>query len=47
QEVNEDKQEGSSLGVSGTPTVFINGKKIVGAQPYSRFKSVIESELSG
>ncbi|MDY6769426.1 MAG: DsbA family protein [Candidatus Nanohaloarchaea archaeon] len=47
QEVDEDKQEGSSLGVSGTPTVFINGKKVVGAQPYSRFKSIIESELSG
>lgn len=47
KEVNEDKQEGSSIGASGTPTVFVNGQKIVGAQPYSQFKSAIESELSG
>ncbi len=45
EEVNGDKQEGQSLGVSGTPTVFVNGHKIVGAQPYSRFESVIENQL--
>lgn len=46
QEVDEDIQEGRSLGVSGTPTSFINGQKIVGAQPYSRFKTVIENQLN-
>ncbi|MDY6778417.1 MAG: thioredoxin domain-containing protein [Candidatus Nanohaloarchaea archaeon] len=47
QEVNADKQEGSSLGVSGTPTAFVGGVKLVGAQPYSRFKTVIENQLQG
>jgi protein-disulfide isomerase len=33
------------LGVRGTPTFFVNGRKVVGAQPYERFKAVIEEEL--
>ena len=45
--VDADTQKGSSLGVSGTPTFFINGKMLVGAQPYSAFKQVIDAELSG
>lgn len=45
-EVQEDLQEGQNLGVSGTPTFFINDEKLVGAQPYSRFETVIEQELN-
>ncbi len=33
--------EGQSLGVSGTPTFFINGYPIVGAQPYQVFQQAI------
>ncbi len=44
-EVQEDQQQGSELGVSGTPTVFVNDRKLVGAQPYSKYKSAISSEL--
>lgn len=44
-ELQADTKQGVAKGVSGTPTAFINGQKIVGAQPYSRFKSVIDSEL--
>ncbi|MFB6294962.1 MAG: DsbA family protein [Candidatus Nanohaloarchaea archaeon] len=47
QAVQNDKSEASSIGVSGTPTAIVNGQKIVGAQPYSRFQSAIESALSG
>jgi len=46
QEVQADASYGSQIGVSGTPTFFINGIKLVGAQPYEAFKQVIESELS-
>lgn len=46
EEVNADSTEGQNLGASGTPTSFINGQKIVGAQPYSNFKSAIDSALS-
>jgi len=46
EEVNADSSEGQELGASGTPTAFINGQKLVGAQPYSSFEPVIESALS-
>ena len=45
--VDADAQKGASLGVSGTPSFFINGKMLVGAQPYSAFKQVIDAELAG
>jgi protein-disulfide isomerase len=38
---------GQSLGVTGTPAFFVNGKLVSGAQPYSVFEELIESELSG
>jgi len=43
-EVRQDQQEGTSDGVSGTPTVFVNSQKLVGAQPYSAFKTAIEEQ---
>lgn len=44
-EVEKDAADGATAGVNGTPTVFVNGKKIVGAQPFSVFKAAIEAEL--
>jgi len=46
-EVNADASFAESLGVSSTPTFFINGIAVVGAQPYSVFKQVIDLELAG
>lgn len=37
--------DGLAAGVSGTPTVFINGRIVVGAQPFSSFAKVIDEEL--
>ncbi|MBU0460763.1 MAG: DsbA family protein [Nanoarchaeota archaeon] len=45
-EVKNDLAAGSQLGVSGTPAFFINGKMVVGAQPYSVFEQVIEQALA-
>ena len=45
QVIARDRAEGERLGVKGTPTFFINGRRLVGAQPYSVFKKVIEDEL--
>jgi protein-disulfide isomerase len=45
-EVQKDYNDGLKYGVSGTPTFFINGIKIVGAQPYSVFEQIIEQELN-
>ncbi len=45
-EVQKDFQDGQAAGVTGTPAFFINGQKITGAQPFSAFKQVIDTELS-
>jgi protein-disulfide isomerase len=44
-EVKKDLDAGTAAGVTGTPSFFINGRFIVGAQPYSTFKTLIEEEL--
>lgn len=41
-----DLAEGQSIGVSGTPTFYINGTQLVGAQPYASIKAVIDQELA-
>lgn len=44
-EADKDSADGSAAGVSGTPAFFINGKLLVGAQPFSVFQQAIESAL--
>jgi protein-disulfide isomerase len=46
-EVMADYQYAAGLGVRSTPTFFLNGIPIVGAQPYDVFKEVIDKELAG
>jgi len=43
--VQEDVSDGSGYGVSGTPTFFINGIMVNGAQPFSEFEKIIDQEL--
>ncbi|MFB6373729.1 MAG: DsbA family protein [Bradymonadaceae bacterium] len=43
--IKDDMKMGKSVGVKGTPALFINGKRLVGAQPYEKFEAVIEEEL--
>jgi len=43
--VAADSAEGSRVGANGTPTFFINGRQLVGAQPPEAFKAIIEEEL--
>jgi protein-disulfide isomerase len=45
-EVSDDLLAGQQLGVTGTPTFFINGKMVVGAQSYSVFQNIIDEELA-
>lgn len=44
--VEAGSAEGMKLGVSGTPTVFVNDEQIVGAQPYQVFAEAIEKALN-
>lgn len=45
-EVANDFGDGLNSGVQGTPTFYINGRMVVGAQPYDVFKQVIDEELA-
>lgn len=47
EEIQGDYEYASGLGVRSTPTFFLNGLPIVGAQPYEVFQQVIEQELAG
>ncbi|MEK7583142.1 MAG: thioredoxin domain-containing protein [Patescibacteria group bacterium] len=40
--VKQDMESGSALGVDGTPSFFINGTPLVGAQPIDQFRAAIE-----
>jgi len=44
--VDSDIKDAVKLGVEGTPTFFINGRLVSGAQPYQVFKKIIEEELA-
>lgn len=43
--VRRDIQEGSLLGVTGTPALFINGRPLSGNQPYAVINGIVEEEL--
>jgi len=45
-QVDADSQAGNAVGANGTPTFFINGRKLVGAQPADAFAKLIDEELS-
>lgn len=45
--VEQDAAAGEAAGVRATPTFFINGVKLEGAQPFSVFKEFIEDALNG
>jgi protein-disulfide isomerase len=36
-----------SLGGRGTPAFLVNGRPLVGAQPFEAFKQIIEAEIGG
>jgi protein-disulfide isomerase len=36
---------GNQLGVSSTPSLFVNGRMVNGAQPYETFAAIIDEEL--
>ncbi len=44
--VSAQSSLGSQNGVGGTPTFFINGVALVGAQPYAQFKQAIDAALA-
>jgi protein-disulfide isomerase len=45
EEVTKDLHDGFKLGVTSTPTFFINGRPLVGAKPFAEFQAVIDRLL--
>lgn len=43
--VAEDVADGTELGISATPAIFINGRLIMGAVGYDTYQRVVEEEL--
>lgn len=43
--VGSETATAQSLGVTGTPSFLVNGRPLVGAQPFEVFQQVIEAEL--
>jgi protein-disulfide isomerase len=44
--IKTDLYDGVRVGVSGTPSMFINGRPLSGLVPYEGFATIIEEELS-
>ena len=44
-QIDADMAEGTNLGIKSTPTFFINGQMILGAQPLEVFTDLIDEEL--
>ena len=43
--IDKDLAAGQAAGVNGTPAFFINGRMLDGAQPFEKFKEIIDEEL--
>jgi protein-disulfide isomerase len=45
-EIRQEQAAGSAAGVSATPTFFVNGREIEGAEPMPAFQDLIDGELA-
>jgi protein-disulfide isomerase len=45
EQVDADAAAGGKIGARGTPAFFVNGRFLSGAQPFDRFKALIDEEL--
>ncbi|MBI2063282.1 MAG: DsbA family protein [Candidatus Yanofskybacteria bacterium] len=46
QEIAKDSQDAARFGARGTPNFFLNGRQLVGAQPYQVFAGLIDQILT-
>ncbi len=44
-DIDRDVEEATAVGANSTPTFFINGRRLEGAQPFENFKAIIDQEL--
>ncbi|WP_394843458.1 thioredoxin domain-containing protein [Pendulispora brunnea] len=46
KEIDADQDQADDFQASGTPHFFINGRRLVGAQPFEKFKGMIDEEIT-
>ena len=46
-EIDRDAKLGEALDLYNTPTIFVNGVKLLGDRPFEEYKAVIDRELKG
>jgi protein-disulfide isomerase len=46
QEIKDEQAQMTRLGVSGTPTFYINGRFLAGALPIEKYQTLIDEELA-
>ena len=44
--VRAGNELGEQMGVNSTPTLYVNGRAVIGAMPFENFKQIIDEELS-
>ena len=44
-EVDKEMAEGKALNINGTPTIFVNGRRLVGNYPWENLKVIIDTDL--
>jgi len=44
--INQDQEMAAAFGVRGTPTFFINGRMLQGAQPTAAFRALVQEEIA-
>jgi FKBP-type peptidyl-prolyl cis-trans isomerase/protein-disulfide isomerase len=45
-DIGKDASRAKDVEATGIPTFFINGRKLVGAQPFEKFQSMIDEEIA-
>jgi protein-disulfide isomerase len=46
EQITKDLEDGMKLGLTSTPTFFVNGRPLVGAQPLANFQTLIDRLLA-
>ena len=46
QRIFQDGKRSHALGVNQTPTFYVNGTQLMGAQPFAQFQAAIEAALA-
>jgi protein-disulfide isomerase len=44
--IQKGSELGDQMGVNSTPTLYVNGRALIGAMPFENFKSIIDEELA-